>query len=191
MKNEEIKIVYKKLHELREYENNPRNNDNAVEAVAASIDMAGFKVPIVIDADGVIVAGHTRLKAARLLGMERVPCIVADDLNEDQIRAFRLADNKTSELAAWDFGKLEQELEALAEMDMSAFGFEDLEENLMSADINDSGFEDTTSHEYKLTFGSKTVIMTEDEYEDLLHRFNEYCNDNGVSFGFVRWLLNG
>ena len=123
MKHEEIQIVYKSVDELREYENNPRKNENAVAAVAASIDLAGFKVPIVIDAAGIIVAGHTRLKAAKRLGMQRVPCIVADDLTEKQIRAFRLADNKTGELAGWDFDKLEAELELLRDMDMAAFGF--------------------------------------------------------------------
>lgn len=125
-----MQIVEKKLDELREYENNPRNNDNAVAAVAASIKEFGFKVPIVIDAAGVIIAGHTRAKAAAQLGLQTVPCIVADDLTEEQIRAFRLADNKTGELAGWDFAKLEEELAELSTMDMSAFGF------VMSDDVN-------------------------------------------------------
>lgn len=125
-----MQIVDKKLDELRAYENNPRNNDNAVGAVAASIKEFGFKVPIVIDKDGVIIAGHTRAKAAEMLGLATVPCIVADDLTEEQIRAFRLADNKTGELAGWDFEKLEAELAELQELDMSAFGF------VMSDDVN-------------------------------------------------------
>lgn len=125
-----MQIVEKKLDELREYENNPRNNDNAVAAVAASIKEFGFKVPIVIDAAGVIIAGHTRAKAAAQLGLQTVPCIVADDLTEEQIRAFRLADNKTGELAGWDFAKLEEELAELSTMDMSAFGF------VMSDDVD-------------------------------------------------------
>ena len=109
---------------LREYDNNPRNNDGAVDAVAASIREFGFKVPVIVDGDNVIVAGHTRVKAARELGMETIPCIIADDLTPEQIRAFRLADNKTAELAGWDFAKLEEELAALAaEFDMTAFGF--------------------------------------------------------------------
>ena len=118
-----MEIVNKKLDELRAYENNPRNNDSAVAAVAASIKEFGFKVPIVVDAAGVIIAGHTRARAAEMLGMQTVPCIVADDLTESQIRAFRLADNKTAELAEWDFDKLDAELELLQEMDMTAFGF--------------------------------------------------------------------
>lgn len=115
------------LEDLREYENNPRNNDGAVQAVADSIKEFGFKVPIVVDRNNVIVAGHTRLKAARLLGLDRVPCIIADDLTPEQVKAFRLADNKTGELAEWDFSALEIEISELSEMsdiDMSDFGFE-------------------------------------------------------------------
>jgi site-specific DNA-methyltransferase (adenine-specific) len=116
----------KKTSELIEYENNPRNNEAAIDAVAKSIEEFGFKVPIVITKENVIIAGHTRLKASLKLGLATVPCIVADDLTEGQIKAFRLADNKTAELASWDFTKLESELESI-EMDMSVFGFEDLE----------------------------------------------------------------
>lgn len=113
------------LSYLIEYENNPRNNDSAVEAVAESIKQFGFKVPIIVDKDNVIVAGHSRLKAARMLGLEKVPCIVADDLSPEQIKAFRLADNKVGELAGWDFAKLEEELSGISEQfDMTTFGFE-------------------------------------------------------------------
>lgn len=106
-----MEIVEKKVGELKAYENNPRKNDNAVEAVANSIREFGFKVPIVIDSNDVIVCGHTRLKAAIQLGMETVPCIIANDLTDEQIKAFRLADNKTNELAEWDFEKLNLEIE--------------------------------------------------------------------------------
>ena len=112
------------IADLKEYANNPRHNDAAVDAVAASIKEFGFKVPIIIDRDNVIVAGHTRLKAARKLGLETVPCIIADDLTPEQINAFRLADNKTAELADWDFELLEKELAALADFDMEQFGFD-------------------------------------------------------------------
>lgn len=116
-------LILKHIDELIPYENNPRNNEDAVQAVANSIESFGFKVPVIIDRDNVVVAGHTRLKAAKRLGMAEVPCIVADDLTEEQIRAFRLADNKVSELAEWDFSKLETELASI-DFDMSAFGFE-------------------------------------------------------------------
>lgn len=126
MKN--IEIVVKKLDELVPYENNPRNNEEAVSKVAASIEEFGFKVPIIVDADGVIVAGHTRFLAAKELGMDEVPCIVADDLNEEQIKAFRLADNKVSEFSTWDFEKLDLELSELADFEMQDFGFEEPEQ---------------------------------------------------------------
>ena len=121
-----MQIIEKRIEDLKVYENNPRNNDKAVNAVAESILQFGFKVPIIIDKDDVIVCGHTRLKASKKLGLDTVPCIVADDLTEEQIKAFRLADNKTAELAEWDVSKLEEELKELAEMDfdMSAFDFD-------------------------------------------------------------------
>ena len=115
-------IVNLKLSEIKPYENNPRYNDDAVDKVAKSIQEFGFKVPIVVDKNGVIIAGHTRLKAAKKLGMKEAPCIVAKDLTEEQARAFRLADNKTSEFASWD-----DELEAISGINMGEFGF-DLDE---------------------------------------------------------------
>ena len=118
-----MKIIDIAITRLKEYKNNPRVNDKAVAKVAASIDEFGFKVPIVVDSNNVIICGHTRLKAAQSLGLEVVPCIVADDLSDEQIKAFRLVDNKTSEFAEWDIEKLDEELAAL-ELDMSLFGFE-------------------------------------------------------------------
>lgn len=125
-----MEIINMKTGDLIPYENNPRKNDEAVEYVANSIREFGFKVPIVVDKDNVIVAGHTRLKAAQLLGLEEVPVVVADDLTPEQVKAFRLADNKTGELAEWDFDALKDELAQLEEeldgldFDMSAFGFD-------------------------------------------------------------------
>lgn len=138
-----MRIIEKKTGELHPYERNPRNNDGAVDAVAASIKEFGFKVPVVIDTDDVIVAGHTRVKAAKKLGLKTVPCIVADDLTPEQVKAFRLADNKVGELAEWDFSKLGEELLALADMDldfsMSDFGF-DVEDSI--PDVDPEMFED-------------------------------------------------
>jgi len=118
-----MQIVEKKVTELKAYEKNPRKNEKAVAPVAESIKEFGFKVPIIIDSDGVIVAGHTRVSAAKKLGMKSVPCIVADDLTPDQIKAFRLADNSTAQIAEWDLSLLKDELMDL-DFDMSLFGLE-------------------------------------------------------------------
>lgn len=118
-----LNIIEIDINNIKPYENNPRNNDEAVEPVMNSIKEFGFKVPIVIDKDNVIVAGHTRYRAAKKLNLEKVPCIIADDLNEEQIRAFRLADNKVSEFAKWDKGLLDFELLNI-DLDMNMFGFE-------------------------------------------------------------------
>lgn len=127
------------LDEIIPYENNPRKNDRAVDAVAESIKNFGFKVPIIVDSENVIVAGHTRLRAAEKLGLKTVPVIRADDLTEEQVTAYRLADNKTAELAEWDFDKLEAELALIEDIDMSAFGFVFPEDE----DEDEDGYDDT------------------------------------------------
>ena len=128
-----MEIIYKKVGDLIPYEKNPRNNTKAVKYVAKSIEEFGFKQPIIIDRDNVVVCGHTRLKASEQLGIEEVPCIVADDLTDEQIKAFRLADNKVAEQSEWDIGLLNEELDDILNVDMSDFGFDifsmdDLEE---------------------------------------------------------------
>lgn len=117
-----MEIITKYISEIIPYENNPRKNDEAVEYVANSIKEFGFKVPVIIDKNNVIVAGHTRVKAAERLGIEEIPCIMADDLTDEQIKAFRLADNKVGELAGWDFEILDMELIDI-DLNMSDFGF--------------------------------------------------------------------
>ena len=140
---ESINISMRRINELKPYEKNPRKNDSAVDAVAESIKEFGFKNPVIIDKDGVIVAGHTRLKAAKKLGLEEVPVIMADDLSEEQVKAFRLADNKTAELAGWDFELLDSELAEISEIDMSAFGFDiQPEDNAEATEDNYSDPED-------------------------------------------------
>lgn len=143
-----MQITYRDISSIYPYENNPRRNDDAVDAVAASISEFGFKVPIVVDRHGVIVAGHTRYAAAKTLHMMELPCIVADDLSEEQIRAFRLADNKVSELAEWDISKLEKELDEILDIDMSEFGFD------FDIDDEDEGYygdeRERTYNEYNL-----------------------------------------
>lgn len=126
VKKIDMELVYKKLDEISPYGQNPRKNDEAVPKVAESIKEFGFKVPIVVDAGGVIVCGHTRYRAAQSLGMKEVPCIVADDLTPAQVSAFRLADNKVAEFSGWDFSALEREIAGLdGLMDLSDLGFEE------------------------------------------------------------------
>lgn len=136
------------IKKVKPYDRNPRRNDNAVDAVAASIREFGFRQPIVVDRDGVIIVGHTRLKAAKKLGMKEVPVLVADDLTEEQVKAYRLADNKTGELAGWDFAALEEELACIAEIDMREYGF---------AELNSSDEADKAPEAFKEFTGDEEV----------------------------------
>lgn len=132
-KIKDMKVVNIPLENITPYENNPRINDGAVDAVAKSIGTFGFQQPLVLDKDNVIIVGHTRYKAAQQLGLETVPCVIADELTEEECKAYRLADNKVGELAQWDQMKLDIELDGI-EIDMTDFGFIDL------ADIDVDGF---------------------------------------------------
>lgn len=131
-------LKWEPIKSIRPYEKNPRRNDEAVDAVAASIKEFGWQQPIVVDRDGIIIAGHTRYKAAKKLKCDTVPVVVADDLTEDQVKAYRLADNKTGELAEWDTALLGEELAELAEFDMAQFGFDAiLQEEAQEAEEDD------------------------------------------------------
>lgn len=129
-----MEIVQKKVNDLIPYKNNPRINDEAVEYVKNSIKEFGFKVPIVIDKNNVIIAGHTRLKASLELGFKEIPCIIADDLTEEQVKAFRLADNKVGENSLWDYIKLEEELSNIENYNMELLGFIKSEEEYFDWD---------------------------------------------------------
>ena len=128
-----MKIKLQDIGSVQPYEQNPRINDSAVNAVAASLREFGFRQPIVVDAENIIIAGHVRYKAAVKMGLQKVPVHVATDLTPEQVVAYRLADNKTGELAEWDFALLEQELENI-DFDMSVFGFNPLDFEPVSAD---------------------------------------------------------
>lgn len=119
-----IKITKKEINQLIPYENNPRINDDSVELVANSIKRFGFKNPVIIDRNNVIIAGHTRIKASKKLGIKEIPCVVADDLTEEETKALRLADNKTQEFSTWEDSILEMELGDIKEINMEEFGFE-------------------------------------------------------------------
>ena len=116
------------IDKLIPYENNPRKNDEAVAKVAESIKEYGFRVPLVVSKDLIIIAGHTRVKACKLLGIEKVPCHIAEDMDEGDIKAFRITDNRVAEEAEWDNDKLRKELDELEEqfpdVDLSSLGFD-------------------------------------------------------------------
>lgn len=119
------------MDEITPYENNPRINDNAISKVVESISEFGFTNPILLDNNNIIIAGHTRYEAAKVLGLDEVPCIYLDDLSEEQIKAYRLVDNKTSEFAGWDFEALSKELASIGDsVDMACFDFDEMFENI-------------------------------------------------------------
>ena len=125
-----MEVFTRRIEDIIPYEYNPRENDDAAETVAESIKAFGFKNPIILDENGVIVCGHTRLKAAILLGLEEVPCIAITDLTPAQVRAFRIADNKTAEIAGWDYDALCREFQELSELDfdLNLTGFNEFEQ---------------------------------------------------------------
>ena len=172
-----MNIIEKPINEVIPYEKNPRINDNAVPAVMKSIEEFGFKVPIVIDKNGTIVTGHTRLKAAKKLGMKTVPCIVADDLTPEQIKAFRLADNKVAEAAEWDMELLNEELDGIIDIDMSDFNFGDITDSPSSEDVvEDDGENIELPRETKTrlgdlwTIGRHKLMCGDATSEDVLKR---------------------
>ena len=131
-----LKIEYIDIKDLIPYENNPRINDNAIDKVAKSIKEFGFKNPIIIDENNIIIAGHTRLLASRKLELKEIPVIRVEDLTDKQIKAFRIADNKTSELSEWDMEALEEELEDLDDM-FTGFDKEELDHLFKEPEVID------------------------------------------------------
>lgn len=119
-----VEAVMMKVEDIYPYENNPRRNAKAVDAVANSINEFGFKNPIIVDNNNVIISGHTRRLAALQLGLKEVPVIIGDDLTDAQVKAFRLADNRVAELATWDEDLLKQEMAKAIDMDLSDYGFD-------------------------------------------------------------------
>lgn len=131
------KIIYLHTDKIYPYANNPRFNNHAIDKIAESINKFGFQNPIIIDKNNEIIAGHTRYKAAIQIGIDKVPCIMANELTPDQVKAYRIVDNKTAEFATWDLELLEQELHDLDDMefDMEWLSFEDDKQALDLDDI--------------------------------------------------------
>lgn len=170
-----LKVEYILIAEIKPYENNPRINDNAVEAVANSIKEFGFKNPIILDKNNVIIAGHTRYKASLQLGLKEVPCIHANDLTEEQVKALRIADNKTAEKANWDMSKLKIEIGDI-NLDMTDFGFGQFELSMLDDDYSPEGYDDDLIDDYSKPeeelLKSKRIIITYegDEQEEFLKK---------------------
>ena len=140
-----VKVIAMAVKDLVPYANNPRNHEQAVDTVAKSIKEFGFTNPIVVDSDNVVINGHTRLLAAEKLGLEKVPVIRKEDLTPEQVKAFRLVDNKTSELSGWDFEKLDAEIAELQAMDFDMSEFEFESSHNFNAEAYSDFFEDASS----------------------------------------------
>ena len=187
-----MQVIELSLSDIKPYENNPRKNDESAKYVAESIKQFGFKVPIVIDKNNVIVCGHTRYKAAKKLKLKTVPCIMADDLTEEQIKASRLADNKTGEFAEWDLESLNLELEDLnfTDIDMSDFGFDlDFEnENIEDNNFEYKDFEDhhrfTTDRAYNLHFND--IERTDGYYQMPIIKNDNYIPKKLIGFNYAK-----
>lgn len=176
-------IVNLQINDIKPYENNPRHNDEAVDAVARSIQEFGFLVPCVITKDNVLVTGHTRIKACKKLDIQSVPCVRADELTDEQIKAFRLADNKVSEIATWDFELLNQELEDILDIDMQDFGFEiaDLD---FSLDYSDGENErQRTDNAYNLMYNDQS--RTEGWFQMPIIRNDDYIPSDLIGFNYL------
>lgn len=180
-----MNIIYKKVSDLMPYVNNPRKNDKAVDSVAESIKSFGFKQPIVIDKKGEIIVGHTRLKAAIKLGLKEIPCLVADDLTEKQIKAYRIADNKVSELSQWDFDLLKLELNEIE--DFTGFEPEILydfknEQEYGEVVTDEHGFSPKELQERYLNSIIRQIILTFNkvQYDKIIDIFEELKEEYGL-----------
>ena len=180
-----------KLAEIIPYENNPRKNEPAVKAVMNSISEFDFLNPIIVDENMVILAGHTRLIASQRLGLLTAPCIMATGLSEDQKKAYRLVDNKSSELAEWDLEKLTQELSEI-DLDMSDFGFDDISEEDFGEDFElKSGEQDEfrtmtfTLHEKQKTLIEHALDLVADEINETFG--NQNSNGNALYEVCKQW----
>lgn len=172
-----MEIVYKNVDELKEYENNPRDNTEAVSKVAESIELFGFVNPIAITRDNTIISGHTRLMAAKQLGMDKVPCIIHDISNEEAVMV-RIIDNKSNEFATWDVFKLQAEIDAIPGVDTKFFK---------------SNFRDvkTRLEDLELSFGNVRIPVIEPEYQRFKAVFDEYIKKESTYLGFITYLMEG
>ena len=184
-----LEIKYIPIDDIKPYKNNPRLNEDAIPYVINSIKEFGFKNPIILDKNNIIVAGHTRLESAKRLDMKEVPVIYADDLTEEQVKAFRLADNKVAEKSLWDYTKLDEELDSILDIDMSMFDFD------LDKDIQELGeeFEEEnikqnerqrTNNTYNLQLFDKFVC--DGKYQMPIIDNNNYIPKKLIGFNYAK-----
>lgn len=192
-----------KVSSLRAYENNPRSNVQAVDIVKKSIQEFGFTNPILVDENNVIIAGHTRFQASKELGLEYAPVIVINDLTDEQVKAYRIMDNKSGEFAEWDYAKLLGEIDMLEDYDITLTGFDeiDLEKLKIEIEVDDLNLdvggvplerevsEEKAKSSPRLMFGKNQMRLSEEELKMLNDKYDEYLNEVGYSYGFVYYLL--
>ena len=177
-----------KITNITPYENNPRINTKAVDVVASSIAEFGFKNPIVVDKDFVIINGHTRYLASKKLGLEKIPVIIANDLTPEQVKAFRIMDNKSSEFADWDYEKLLNEIKELSDMDYNVdfTGFEEFEldeiefkmDNLLSQAVGEEDDDDAFDFDKKDEgFVTYKLVLTPEEFDIV----KEFISNNSIN----------
>lgn len=180
MKQPELKIVYLPVEKIKPYKDNPRDNSKAIKKVAASIQENGFRQPLVLDKNKVIITGHTRFEAAKTLGMEKLPCIIADDMSKEKVKAYRIADNKVAEYSTWNDSLLASEMEALKELgyDLEDTGFSEIEIMELTEDILPEKYDSKEFKDY------------EDEANKKLKSYNVIiCCKNEKEQKFVKKLL--
>lgn len=168
-----MNLVKKGMNEIFPYANNPRKNDSAVDAVAESIRQCGYIAPIIVDEDGVILAGHTRYKALKKLGRDWAEVIVKDGLTEEQKKKYRLLDNKTGELASWDLDLLSNEIEGL-DFDGLSLGWDVYR-------ISDKELNDLINEEVEMRSKKKTMVVVETETNEEAEAVANVLKENGYS----------
>lgn len=165
------------VSELKEYPDNPRNIDDAVDKVAASISEFGFINPIAVTKDRYIISGHTRYRAALKLGMEKVPCVI-HDISDEDARLARIIDNRTSEYSTWDALKLKSELARMSVSDQTFFRTFDGDRVSRMKDLS-------------VRWGNAAVPCTEEEYRKVKTMFDAYVKENRTFLGFISRLVEG
>lgn len=186
-------IIEVPIGQLKPYENNARKNEPAIPKVAESIKKYGFKNPIIIDKDNVIICGHTRWLASQQLGLKKVPCIMASDLTEEQVKEFRLVENRTNEFADWDYDKLVAELE---DLDLEEFEFPELEyedvisqddledllvDGVKTSDKPDKSFSDDEEKKKKNTDKQHSISVYLNEGDDVTELLS-FLDENGFVY---------